>query len=133
MNMRLIPVVFLFAAALLSGCGRHPAAGVWATDQDNAYGIKRLRVGFDGRAEFETTKPEPASWHCFWGATGKYSASLQCRSSAQPEVTRNFVLTVSEPGEGRLQARLMHGAETAAIFVLLDENPTPVVKPFNPE
>jgi hypothetical protein len=47
--------LFLFSIALLlSACRPHPAAGVWKTTADNDYGITKLVVVFEGRADFVT-------------------------------------------------------------------------------
>ncbi len=111
---------------LVSGCGRHPASGVWKATGDNAYGIEKLVVGFDGRAEFVTTKLDNASWHCFWGATASREAKLSCKPSDDPEKEEYFTLLAIEVGNGPLLAELRHNNSVVAEFVLQDENPTPV-------
>ena len=119
-----LPVFLLLVS--LAACGRHPAAGVWQASESNAPGISSLRVGFDGRAEFEITKPEPASWRCFWAATGEREAKLDCRSSLQPDITEHFVLQVKQPLNGPQRAELKYRSQTVDLLLLQNENPTPV-------
>ncbi len=50
----------LSIALLLSACSPHPAAGVWKTTEDNDYGITKLVVAFEGRADFVARKLDNA-------------------------------------------------------------------------
>ena len=89
--MRLHYSLFLLSIAmLLSACSPHPAAGVWKTAEDNNYGITKLVLSFEGRADFVTGKLNNATWHCFWANTGKQEASLDCTSSLNPEQEEAF-------------------------------------------
>lgn len=106
---------------LLSACSPHPGAGVWQATEDNDYGIAKLIVGFDGKAEFVTSKLDNTAWHCFWGATGKQQASLDCSSSTNAEQEEHFILTVSDLDIAELQ----HKSQRVATFTRLAENPTP--------
>lgn len=113
--------LFLGIFLLLSACSPHPAAGVWSATQDNAYGISRLVVGFDGRADFVTAKKNNATWHCFWARSGKWEAVLSCTSSLDKDQEERFVLTSSEQGI----AQLHHNSQLAGTFKRLNENPSP--------
>ena len=111
----------LSIALLLSACSPHPAAGVWKTTEDNDYGITKLVVAFEGRADFVTRKLDNATWHCFWAVTGKQEASLDCTSSLNPEQEETFLLTISNQG----LAELRHKSQLVASFTRQDENPSP--------
>ena len=129
----------IFLSLFLSACSPHPATGVWKATGDNALGIDRLVVGFEGRAEFITTKINNALWHCFWAAPGKKRLSLSCTPSTNPDQKRVFVLSVNKqglaelrdnyrPAKGFLPAdgiSLDEKLPVLATFVRLDENPSP--------
>jgi outer membrane biogenesis lipoprotein LolB len=106
---------------LLCACSPHPAAGVWKATEDNDYGITKLVVAFEGRADFVTRKLDNATWHCFWAVTGKQEASLDCTSSLNPEQEETFLLTVNNHG----LAELRHKSQLVATFSRQDENPSP--------
>lgn len=111
----------LSIALLLCACSPHPAAGVWKTTEDNDYGITKLVVAFEGRADFVTRKLDNATWHCFWAVTGKQEASLDCTSSLNPEQEETFLLTINNQG----LAELRHKSQLVASFSRQDENPSP--------
>ena len=106
---------------LLCACSPHPAAGVWKATEDNDYGITKLVVAFEGRADFVTRKLDNATWHCFWAVTGKQEASLDCTSSLNPEQEETFLLTINNQG----LAELRHKSQLVASFSRQDENPSP--------
>ena len=106
---------------LLSACTPHPASGVWKTTEDNDYGVSKLVVGFDGRANFETQKLNNASWHCFWSATNTQETVLNCTPSTNPEQEERFTLTINNQG----MAELRHNTQLVATLTLQDENPSP--------
>jgi outer membrane biogenesis lipoprotein LolB len=112
---------FLCISLLLSACSPHPAAGVWKATKDNSYGISRLVVGFDGRADFVTAKQNNATWHCFWSMSGKQEAKLDCTSSLNTDQEERFVLSINEQG----LAQLHHKSQLAGTFTRLNENPSP--------
>jgi len=111
----------LSIALLLSACSPHPAAGVWKSTEDNDYGITKLVLSFEGRADFVTRKLNNATWHCFWANTGKQEASLDCTSSLNPEQEESFFLTINDQG----LAQLRHQSQLVGSFTRLDENPSP--------
>lgn len=108
-------------ALLLSACSPHPAAGVWKSTEDNDYGITKLVLSFEGRADFVTGKLNNATWHCFWANTGKQEASLDCTSSLNPEQEEAFFLTINDQG----LAQLRHQSRLVGSFTRQDENPSP--------
>lgn len=116
-------IYFRFTAVcftlLIAACSPHPASGVWKTTHDNAYGISRLTMSFDGRAKFVSTKLNDATWHCFWSASGDKQADLDCNPSTEKESKSLFVLKVTSPGE----AELFHDLTRVGIFHLQNENP----------
>lgn len=105
---------------LVSACSPHPGAGVWQATGDNDYGIAKLIVSFDGKANFVTSKLDNTTWHCFWGATGKQETSLDCSSSTNSEQEERFILNITDKG----LAELRHQSQLVAVFTRLDENPT---------
>lgn len=115
-----LSLLLLTFTLLLSACAPHPGAGVWTTTEDNDYGISKLVIAFEGRAEFVTSKLDNAIWHCFWGATGKQEVSLDCKSSADPEQKDRYILTINDQG----LAELRHQSQLVAIFTRQDENPS---------
>lgn len=113
--------LLLIVALLLSACTPHPASGFWKTTQDNVYGITKLVIGFDGRAEFVTNKQDNATWRCFWSAIDERQARLKCTSSKNPEQDEDFILTINNQS----QAELKHNDKQVASFTLQNGNPSP--------
>ena len=111
---------WLCTVLLLSACSPHPAAGVWKTVEDNGYGITKLVVAFEGRADFVTRKLDNATWHCFWAVTGKQEARLDCTSSLNPEQEETFFLMIND----QQLAELRHKSQLVASFTRQDENPS---------
>ncbi len=123
--MKITYSLFLLAAVLfLTACSPHSGAGVWKATEDNDYGISRLVVNFEGWADFTTSKLDNAAWHCFWAATDKKEASLNCTSSLNLEQEEVFILTVNDQG----LAELRHKSKLVGVFVRQDENPSPKKK-----
>lgn len=112
-------LLFLIFSISLSACSPHPGAGVWASTEDNLYGIQRLVLSFDGRAEFITSKQENATWHCFWAVHGEHQTSLRCTASSNTDKEENFTLRINQQGE----AELLHETKLIAVFQRQDENP----------
>ncbi len=118
--MKLLQSLLLLGFTLfLSACSPHPVSGVWATTDDNEYGISRIIVSFNGRAEFVTTKLNNATWHCFWGATDKNQANLDCTPSTDPDQPEIFHVAVNE--QGLLELR--HQSKLVSTMKLKNENP----------
>ena len=114
----------IFISLFLSACSPHPATGVWKAIGDNQYGIDRLVVGYEGRAEFVTKKLDNAVWHCFWSASDKKEQlNLDCSASTD-KLKKQFVLGVNDQGFSELK----ENGEVLAIFDRLDENPSPTKK-----
>jgi len=86
----------------VSGCSPHPGAGDWQAEGDNAQGIKRLSVDYEGRAEFSITAPEEADLRCFWSATGEQLLAFQCTPSTDPETEQTYTFSVGLNGIGEL-------------------------------
>ena len=108
-------------ALLLAACSPHPAAGVWKTTEDNDYGITKLVLSFEGRADFVTRKLNNATWHCFWAITGTLEVSLDCTSSLNPEQEESFFLTINDQD----LAQFRHKSQLVGTFTRQDENPSP--------
>ena len=121
----------IFLSLFLSACSPHPATGVWKATGDNALGIDRLVAGFEGRAEFTTSKINNAVWHCFWGAADKKILKFNCAPSTNTEEKRLFTLSVNEQGLAELRDDAVDGVSSTemlpvlAIFTRLDEDPSP--------
>ena len=107
-------------SALLLGCSPHPGTGVWKANSQNALGIDRLIVSFNGRAEFATRGPDAANWHCFWAGVNKQQIELDCTPSTNPDHQQTYILAATLSG----QAKLMQQNKILAEFTLLDEDPT---------
>ncbi|HHJ36438.1 MAG TPA: hypothetical protein ENJ87_11790 [Gammaproteobacteria bacterium] len=118
--MKFIHSLYLISITLLlSACTPHPASGVWKTKQDNDYGLAQLIVAFDGKANFATTKPDDAEWHCFWSGTSKKTIILKCTPSTDTGREEQFTLTVDDKGI----AEFHHETELIALLRRLNKNP----------
>ncbi len=123
----------ILLSLFLSACSPHPATGVWKAVGDNALGVDRLVAGFEGRAEFSTSKINNAVWHCFWAASDKKALTLSCAPSTNPEEKRLFTLSVNDQGLAELRdsspkedsASSAEILPVLAIFTRLDEDPSP--------
>ncbi len=121
----------IFLSLFLSACSPHPATGVWKATGENTLGIDRLVAGFEGRAEFTTSKINNAVWHCFWGAADKKILKLNCAPSTNTEEKRLFTLGVNEQGLAELRDDAANGVSSTetlpvlATFTRLDEDPSP--------
>ena len=123
--MKYLTVRLSFIVALsffLSACSPHPATGVWKAIGENQYGIDRLVVGFEGKAEFVTKKLDNAVWHCFWAVSDKKEQlNLDCAASTNSKSKKQFVLRVNDQGF----SEMIEDGKVLAIFDRLDENPSP--------
>jgi len=118
--MKPIYPLFLFIiVALLSACSPHSASGVWKATQGNEYGISKLVVAFDGRAEFVTPKLDNANWHCFWSAVAEKTAELKCTPSTDTDMEETFKISINADG----LAELSHKSKLIAVLMRVDENP----------
>ncbi len=124
--------IVIFLSLFLSACSPHPATGVWKATDDNALGVDRLVAGFEGRAEFTTSKINNALWHCFWSAADKKILKLNCAPSTDTEEKRVFIFSVNEQGLAELRdGSSVEGAlsdktlPVLATFIRLDEDPSP--------
>lgn len=114
-------VLLLSLTVFITACSPHPASGVWATTDDNDYGISKVIVGFDGMANFTTQKSNNAEWHCFWSATNKQEILLKCTSSTNPDNEERFTLSVNDKKIGELQ----HNDRLVSLLTFQNENPSP--------
>ena len=119
-------IVFVtLASFLLVACSPHPGTGVWKATGENEMGIDRLVAGFEGRAEFVSTKPEVATWHCFWGKIDENTLSLDCTPSTNTDNKKTFTLTAIDLGTAELHEVNQKDNRLLATFTRLDENPSP--------
>jgi len=116
---RIYPLFLFIIVALLSACSPHSASGVWKATQDNEYGISKLVVAFDGKAEFITPKLDNANWHCFWSAKAERVAELKCTPSTKTDTEETFNMKINAEG----LAELSHNSKLIAILTRVDENP----------
>lgn len=114
-------LLIISTALLLTACSRHHGTGVWKTDVENSLGISRLVVGFDGRAEFASTKPEKTNWHCFWRGSKEKELLLECTPSTNPDNKQSYILNINDQG----LAELRNDSSLLATFTRTDENPSP--------
>lgn len=118
--MKKIASLFLIIfAVLISGCSPHPATGVWKSTQENDYGVSKLVVAFDGKAEFVSKKLDNAIWHCFWAAKAKQQVELKCKPSTNTEKEESFKLLIDENGFANLSLK----SQLISTFELVNENP----------
>jgi hypothetical protein len=89
-------------ALTLSACSPHPGSGVWKAQGENNMGIPSLTIGFEGKARFSSSKTTPATWHCFWNASGRQTIDLDCTPSIDTEAETHFVLTVTDNQAAKL-------------------------------
>ena len=89
---------FISALLLLSACTPHLGSGVWEAVADNEQGISKLTVGFEGRAEFTSSKRNNTVWHCFWTTADKKKLAFDCAPSTNPEQKKPLELSVTEQG-----------------------------------
>ena len=118
--LRFFPV-FILSLLLLVACSPHLGSGVWKATANNDRGITKLNVGFDGRAEFTTSKKDNVLWHCFWTTADKKKLALECTPSTNPEKKSSFELSINQQG----QAELREKSILLATFNRLNENPSP--------
>jgi hypothetical protein len=117
-----IALFLLTNTLLLTACSPHPASGVWKTTADNDYGINKIVVGFDGKANFATPKLDNATWHCFWSAASEQETVLNCTPSTNPDQEERFILSI----KNKATAELRHNSQVITVLTLQDENPSPV-------
>ena len=124
-NSNLLQSLLIIIALLLSSCSPHSGTGVWKANAENEWGITRLVVGFEGRAEFKSTNKDNAVWHCFWSAArDKKSLDLECTPSTNVDQKQTFNVIVNDQGF----AELRNETSLLATFTLQDENPSPAKK-----
>ena len=114
-------LLILTTVFLLTACNPHPTSGVWKASADNDYGIDKLIVAFDGKANFTTTKLDNAEWHCFWSTSSKIKTDLKCTPSTNPDQEERYTLTINDQG----LVELKHDDKKITSFIRLDENPSP--------
>ena len=111
--------VFYFALSLMTACSPHPGTGVWMANTDNELGISKMIVAFDGRVEFNSSKPENAKWHCFWEKLNKNSLELDCTPSNHVDQPHKFHIISID----KLNAELRENEKLLARLKRLNENP----------
>lgn len=87
---------------------------------DNIYGIEKLVVSFDGKAQFTTHKRDNAVWHCFWTTISKIEIELMCKPSTNPVKKERYTLTINKQGI----AQLIHNKQQITEFTRIDKNPS---------
>ena len=117
-------LLFLSSILLLTACSPHPGTGVWKTDSDNPLGIEKLVVGFEGRAEFASTKPKKVDWHCFWRGSKEKELLIDCAPSTNPDKKQSYFLSINDQG----LAEFRNDSSPLATFTRTDENPSPKKK-----
>lgn len=114
-------LIFSFVL-LLSSCSPHTGTGVWKANSENDWGIERLVVGFEGRAEFSSTKKNNTLWHCFWTAVSDDDGlDLVCMPSTNTDDKQKFQVIINDKGFAELRSE----SSLLATFTLQDENPSP--------
>ncbi len=114
------PFVILFSCLLiLTACSPHPGTGVWSANAENKYGLSKIIIAFNGRAEFTTTRLMKTKWHCFWGKKTKTILSLDCSPASNPEQSRKFTIVSLD----KMSAELREAGKPIATLKRVDENP----------
>ena len=114
-----IGILALISLFLLTSCSPHPGAGVWVAEGENELGFSKLIVAFEGKAEFKSSKPVEANWHCFWGKADDHSLNLDCSPSSNVDQARKFVIVST----GKMTAEFKENGKLIAKLKRVDENP----------
>jgi len=112
----LLPALFVI---VLGACSPHPGAGIWKAEGENTLGIKGMTVAYEGKAIFSSSKPAPATWHCFWNGTGRQTAKFDCTPSTNTDAEAHFTFTVREDGTAELRQQ----GKVVGLFVREGGNP----------
>lgn len=105
--------------SLLTACSPHPSSGVWVSKADNSLGLSKMIIAFNGKAEFTTSKPTEAKWHCFWGKQSDKALSLDCTPSTNPDLARKFTVIAVD----QMNAEMRENDKVIATLKRVDENP----------
>ena len=101
-------LLIIFLSLITSGCSPHPGAGNWKADGSNTLNVSRIKVVFEGTADFyrESNNVEDASEEsirrCFWSAVGKNALQMQCVHSDNTDKKETYQFTVTETGQAKL-------------------------------
>jgi len=109
----------LVSLLFLTACSPHAGTGVWVTEGENVLGLTKIIVAFDGRAEFSSSKPVDAKWHCFWGKADDKALNLDCTPSNNVDQARQFVIFST----GKMSAEFQENGKLIAKLKRIDENP----------
>ena len=104
---------------LLTSCSPHPGTGVWKTEGENELGLSKIIVAFEGRAEFKSSKPVEANWHCFWGKADDQALNLDCTPSTNIDQARKFVIV----SQDKTNAEFRENGKLIAKLKRVDANP----------
>jgi len=103
----------------LTSCSPHPGTGVWVSEGENNLGLSKIIVAFEGKAEFKTTKPVEANWHCFWGKMDENTLILDCTPSTHPDQAHQFKIISKQ----KMAAEFRENGNLIAKLKRIDENP----------
>jgi len=103
----------------LTACSPHPGTGVWVSEGENNLGLSKIIVAFEGKAEFKTTKPVEANWHCFWGKMDKNTLILDCTPSTHPDQAHQFKIISKQ----KMTAEFRENGNLITKLKRIDANP----------
>lgn len=103
----------------LTACSPHPSTGVWEAESENELGLSKLIVAFEGKAEFKSSKPVEANWHCFWGKLDGQTLELDCTPSINTDQARKFIVVSKD----KLNAEFRENGKLIAKLKRIDANP----------
>lgn len=96
------PILAVALTLLLTGCGPHPGSGAWLADPEPVAGYQRLKVEFDGRAEFFRPGEEGAALRCFWAGDSANSIQMDCISAGDDASKFLYAFRVLDDGRAEL-------------------------------
>ncbi len=117
---KLLKLLILVSIFFLQACSPHPSAGIWKANEGNLYGITKINMDLEGRADFVTPDFNNETWHCFWSAKEEMLAELKCSPSTDPKQSDLFFIHIIDSD----RAQLEHNSKTVAILTRQDGNPS---------
>lgn len=107
---KLIPNSMTFSIVLLiiaisfitSGCSPHSGAGNWQADGSNSLKVSRIKVVFEGQADFYIDGQEDSIRRCFWSAIEENVLQMQCVHSDNTDKKETYQFTITQTDQARL-------------------------------
>jgi hypothetical protein len=85
-----------------SGCSPHSGAGNWQANGSNSLKLLRIKVTFEGTADFYVPAREESVLRCFWSAIDKNKLNMQCVHAEDTSNKENYQFTIIQKGHAKL-------------------------------